>query len=48
MNKTTAFIIGLLGTVAGISISAGLPARPLASAKQTHRPAMAVRPIKLG
>ena len=35
MNKKIAFIIGLLGTVAGISISAGLPARPLASANAT-------------
>jgi cytochrome c oxidase subunit 2 len=32
MNKNTACIIGLLGTVAAINISASLPARPLPSA----------------
>lgn len=29
MSKKTAFIVALIGTAAGVSISAGLPARPL-------------------
>jgi cytochrome c oxidase subunit 2 len=32
MNKKTSFVIALLGAVAGVSISAGLPARTLALA----------------